>query len=95
MGDYVTILLEDCQYPTYYWQWFPPKVPDGQPVRLTFMPTDNIGLPLKVVAICLPFIAVENAQQEKQSLDLRQCELGRLSEDYVAATWAKSPSATP
>jgi len=92
VGDFVAILLEDCQYPTHYWVWFSPDVPEGQPVRLTFMPTDDIGVPLKVAAICLPFIAVENADGEKRSLDLRQCKLGRLTEDYVAATWAKSQS---
>lgn len=92
VGDFVTILLTDCQFPTHFWQWFPPKVPEGQPVTLTFMPSDNIGVPLKVVAICLPFVAVENADEEQRSLDIRQCKLGWLSKDYVAVTWSKSPS---
>ena len=46
---------------------------------------DEIGMPFKVKAVCLPFVLVEPASGRPRSLELRVCQLARLDRQYTKA----------
>ena len=48
---------------------------------------DDAGTPLKVKAICLPFVFVKAPNGEGRILDMRRCHLVRLSSDYARSVW--------
>ena len=48
--------------------------------------TDDCGLPLKVKAICLPFVFVKKPCGKHRTLDFRQQRLVR-SPDYASVVW--------
>lgn len=54
-----------------------------EPVRTVWLPTENAGVPLRVVEVCLPFVLVEQPDGKHQTLDTRRYRLARLSERYA------------
>lgn len=82
-GDFVAILRQRYEYVSYL--WFRELCDPSEPVRITFLPTRNVGEPLKVLSVCLPFVAVSSKHAGKFAVDVRTCELGRLDEEFVRA----------
>jgi hypothetical protein len=85
-GDYVALLHEICDYPSFYWCADSTLLPPDQPVRIRFTPNDE-SIPLKVKSVCLPFVLVMMPWRGKRTLDLRKCRLARLDKRYAAAAW--------
>jgi hypothetical protein len=85
-GDYVSILHEIVELPSYYWNCEAWTHPPEQPVRLRWR-TADCGLPLKVKAVCLPFVFVKKPCGEHRTLDVRQHALVRLTRAYGRAVW--------
>ena len=85
-GDFVAILSETREY---LWSCDTHAMPPSQPVRLQWQAWDG-GTPLKVKAICLPFVFVRTPRGKHQTLDIRQCQLVRLDPDYAKLVCAKS-----
>jgi hypothetical protein len=79
-GDYVTVLNATYEVPSYMWDQA--MLPANELVRLKFIPSDA-GVPLKVFAVCLPFIYGKTATDDVRTLDLRRQQIVRL--DRVAA----------
>ncbi len=46
---------------------------------------DFAGDPLRITAICLPWIAVVNQWQQRMSIDVRSWKVKRISKEFVAA----------
>jgi hypothetical protein len=86
-GDFVSILYEIVELPSYYWwcsdTW---ALPPEQPVRLKWRTTD-CGLPLKVKAVCLPFVFVKKPCGQHRTLDMRHHALVRLTPQYGRTVW--------
>ena len=83
VGDNVALLQVGFEFPTFLWN---DSCHDRDtPVRISFRPHQSIGEPLKVLAVCLPFIVVSNTYQRRFAVDIRACRLGRLNADYVRA----------
>jgi hypothetical protein len=81
-GDYVSILYEIVEYPSFFWSCDPQLLTPGEPVAIRRLPSD-CGTPLKVKAICLPFVFVKLPSGEHRTLDVRQHRLVRLSRSYA------------
>lgn len=78
-GDYVAVLSVVHEYPSFFWCGDSGLLPREEPVRLQLMQDD--GTPLKIKAICLPFVFVKDAHGKHRTLDIRLCRLARLSTD--------------
>lgn len=85
-GDFVSILNEVVEYPSFLWWCDPQLLAPNEPVRVKWRAPDE-GTPLKVKAICLPFLFVKAPSGQHRTLDLRQCQLVRLREDYAQMVW--------
>ncbi|HEX5105717.1 MAG TPA: hypothetical protein VFV87_17980 [Pirellulaceae bacterium] len=86
-GDYVAILHEVVEWPSFFWCAADPHLlPPDQPVRLATR-SSEAGTPLKVKAISLPFVLVKKPCGEHLALDVRQHRLVRLSADYAREAW--------
>jgi len=85
-GDFVSVLYEILEYPSFYWTCDSQLLPPDELVRLECRSSDG-GTPLKVKAICLPFVFVKKPCGEHRTLDLRQHRLVRLSRDYARPVW--------
>jgi hypothetical protein len=84
-GDYVSILNEVVEFPTCCWLELPARVAE-EPVRVRFMSLDA-GIPLKVQAICLPFVFVRHPNGRLETLDVRRLQLVRLGRCYARVVW--------
>jgi hypothetical protein len=85
-GDFVSILSEVVEFPSFFWSCDPQLVPPNEPVRM-HCNTSDCGQPLKVKAICLPFIFVKKPCGRHRTLDVRQQRLVRLDPDYARPVW--------
>lgn len=75
-GDYVAVLTQIVEFPSFFWDSCTSTSP-GELVRMQVIPQDA-GTPLKVVAICLPFVYVRHPQGMLHTLDTRKAQLARL-----------------
>jgi len=94
-GDYVAILSEIIELPTFFWH---DSLPYGREelVRLRRMPTRD-RLPMKVKAVCLPFVFVKLPSGQFETIDVRLASLVRLEKRYAKTVWKKlqAPRPTP
>ena len=87
-GDIVAILDEIYELPSFLWSCDTHLLPPQEPVRMKWRTTDN-GRPLKVKAICLPFLLVKAPCGKAETLDVRKCQLVRLNRNYAKRVWKK------
>ncbi len=85
-GDFVTVLIETIEMPSYLWcGWGAPLAAD-EPVRIHYAPSDA-GQPYRVITACLPFVYVKQPQGDIHCFDTRQVELVRLDPDSGRLAW--------
>lgn len=89
VGDYVSLLHVYYDVPSFFWCCDAVTMPVEELVRLRCLP-ENGGLPLKVKAVCLPFLVVKHPAGGKRFLDVRKVRLARLDDEYAAAAWKVS-----
>ncbi len=82
-GDYVVLLEQMFEYPSYLWCGDAQLESRDQPVRITWMMRG--GRPMRIESICLPFLLVKPIGDEHEVLDVRSCRLARPTADYVHA----------
>ena len=85
-GDFVGVLSEVHEYPSFFWCSDAHLHPPGEPVRMVCRASDG-GTPLKVKAICLPFVFVKTPAGQHRLLDVRQHRLVRLAPEYAEPVW--------
>ena len=85
-GDFVAALNTTFELPSFLWCCDGLSLQPDEPVRMQFCAV-NAGVPLKIKAICLPFIFARFPGQKSQILDVRQTQLVRLNRDYARAVW--------
>lgn len=85
-GDYVAILNEIREYPSFLWCLDTLLSPPHEPVRVQWS-AEEVGTPLKVKAVCLPFVFVKAPCRVYRTLDMRQCKVVRLSRGYARLVW--------
>ena len=79
-GDFVTLLYVIKEWPTWYWD--DDLQSRQEPVQVRMTPQDE-PRPLKVLAVCLPFVLVEPPRGREQTLDVRKCRLARLDRRFA------------
>jgi hypothetical protein len=85
-GDYVAVLDEVVEFPSWYWCDEPVLTGREEVVRVRYTPRDD-ALPMKVRAVCLPFVLVREPCGRERTLDVRRCRLARLHSDFAEASW--------
>jgi hypothetical protein len=85
-GDYVALLYEVFEYPSWFWCDDSALLPREEVVRIRYTPRDEAA-PLKVRAVCLPFVLVREPSGRERTLDVRRVRLARLDREYAAAAW--------
>ncbi len=85
-GDFVGILHEIVEWPSFFWSCDGQLLPPDELVRIACRASDG-GTPLKVKAICLPFVFVKKPCGQHRILDVRQHRLVRLSREYAKPVW--------
>jgi hypothetical protein len=85
-GDYVTILSEIIELPSYLWDCSGISQPIDELVRLRYLPS-AAGEPHRVVAVCLPFVYAKRPKGNLIALDTRQQQLVRLDRDTGRSLW--------
>jgi hypothetical protein len=85
-GDFVTILNEVVELPSFLWCSSPVSLAPEEPVRIRFI-TSDAGQPRKVIGICLPFIYARTPDGSVTTIDTRQCQLVRLDQGCASAVW--------
>jgi hypothetical protein len=87
MGDFVTLLHEFTETPSYYWYTDSSLEARNEVVRMRCLPSADGGTPLQVESICLPFILVKHPSGEVRSIDLRRFRVARLTNNYASQAW--------
>lgn len=85
-GDYVALLHETYELPSFYWCADAALLPVERPVRIRCVPREDQA-PLRVKHVCLPFVLVKSPQGVCRTLDLRLRHLARLDSAYGRAAW--------
>ncbi len=88
-GDFVATLNVVCEYPSFFWNCDGSGVPVNEPVKIRFQASDS-GTPLKIEAICLPFVFVKTSDGNSRTLDVRKVQLVRLDSAYAKTVWKRS-----
>jgi hypothetical protein len=82
-GDFVAIRSEIVEWPSFLWCDSAVVQPD-ELVRIRQIPAGS-GMPLKVKAVCLPFVLARSPLGNVEILDVRRVDLARLDERYAKA----------
>lgn len=90
-GDYVALLTETVDVPSYLWDRCETALSPHELVSLKLIPEDA-GQPLKVVAVCLPFVYVQTPNLETATVDTRRASLVRLDRKCAKVVWKKLKS---
>jgi hypothetical protein len=85
-GDFVSVLHEIVEWPSFYWPCEAQLLPPGELVRIQTRP-DCSGQPLKVKSLCLPFVFVKTPPGPHRILDIRHHTLVRLTPHYARLVW--------
>jgi hypothetical protein len=93
-GDFVAILSEIDEWPSFFWCCDSGMWPRDEPVRLRRLGAGDAS-PLKIQSICLPFVFVKTSANTYRTLDVRLCQLARLSPVYAKKVLKKLRKKTP
>jgi hypothetical protein len=85
-GDFVAVLDETHEIPSFWWSADAALLPPDVPVRMRLVPRDECR-PLKVKSICLPYVLVKQPCGNQRTLDLRTCRLARLDRRFAKLAW--------
>ncbi len=85
-GDYVTVLNEIVELPSFLWSCSSVSLAADEPVRTRYLPRDA-GQPYKVIAVCLPFVYTKRPRGGVVAIDTRQQQLVRLDYDSGRSVW--------
>lgn len=84
-GDWVALLNQFVELPSYMWCDSIALSPHEM-VRLKYAPSEA-GQPLRIVAICLPFVYAKSPGDMLITIDTRQAQLVRLDRKCARSVW--------
>ena len=90
-GDYVSLLNETVDFPSFLWDSCGATLSPHELVRLRVIPA-KAGHPLKVFAICLPFVYAKTPRGEMATLDTWRAQLVRLNRKCAKVIWKELQS---
>lgn len=78
IGAHIVILQQIHEYPSFLWCGESTLFKPEQPVRITMLPCEPE--PLRVRAICLPYVLVKSPRGERRMIDVREVSVGVIPE---------------
>jgi len=90
-GDYVSLLNETVDFPSFLWDSCGATLSPHELVRLKVIPV-TAGRPLKVIAICLPFVYAKMPGGKMSTIDTRRTQLVRLNRKCARVIWKELQS---
>ncbi len=78
IGDFIAPLTRTYELPSYLWN----DAYTNEIVRLQITAHDA-GRPMKVKAICLPFVYVSLRKKKRQIIDVRTTQIARVDKHYA------------
>ena len=91
IGDYITVLNELYELPSFLWGCTGESLPAGEPVKVQFM-SRNAGVPHQVKQVCLPFVYAKTPQNKLVTFDIRRHNLVRLHRKSARSIWSDMTS---
>lgn len=85
-GDFVATFTQTTEWPSFLWGGGDYSLSPHELVRLRYTPSDA-GQPLKVIAICLPFVYAVKPDRTPVTVDLRRTQLVRLEPTCARKVW--------
>lgn len=85
-GDYVAVLSEIVELPSFLWNCSGISMPIDEPVRLRYLPS-SAGEPHRVVTVCLPFVYAKRPKGKLIAFDIRQQQLVRIDRTSGRSLW--------
>jgi hypothetical protein len=85
-GDFIAVMNEIVEFPSYLWSGCDVSLPSDELVRLRHLPSDA-GEPRKVISVCLPFVYAKEPNGSVVTLDVRRHQLMRLDRSCARAAW--------
>jgi hypothetical protein len=79
VGEYIAILNDTYEYPSFLWDRCAVTLPASEPVRVRYA-SSRAGKPIKIAAICLPFVYGKNPDGAMEIIDLRRAQIVRLDQ---------------
>jgi hypothetical protein len=92
-GDYVALLNETVGFPSFLWDACGASLSPYELVRVKVIPS-TAGHPLRVIAICLPFVYAKTPGGETVTIDTRQMQLVKLHRKCAKVIWKELRLAT-
>lgn len=86
LGDFVSVLNEVFELPSFLWSCSGAVLSADEPVRSRYMPCEA-GQPCKVKAVCLPFVYARRVHGSMVTFDLRRHQLVRLDPKMSKSVW--------
>ena len=90
-GDYVAVMNEIIELPSFLWSCSGASLAADEPVRVRYVARDA-GEPYKVIGVCLPFVYAKTHRGRVVVIDTRQRQLVRLDQDCASTVWQKMKS---
>ncbi len=81
VGDFIAITRSLIESPSFLWCCDATLQKREDLVRLWLMPTD-IQPPLKVCAVCLPFVLTKSVDRRSRLVDLRKVQIVRVDPKF-------------
>lgn len=85
-GDFVAVLNEIVEFPSFLWDCCAASPSSDEPVRIAYRASDA-GEPKEVIGVCLPFVYVRTHDGSVATIDTRQRQLVRLDADCARTIW--------
>ena len=92
-GDFVAVMSEIVELPSFLWDSTAASLAPDETVRLRLVPADA-GQPYKVIAVCLPFVYVKTHRGSVVIIDSRRRQLVRLDYHCARGVWKKLKSSS-
>lgn len=86
VGNFITVLSEVIELPSFLWNCSDVSLTPDEPVRTRILPRQP-GVLLKVEAVCLPFVYARYASGYVCAFDIRQQQLVRLDPTSAEHIW--------
>ncbi len=85
-GDFVAVMNEIVELPSFLWSCSGVSLAPDEPVRIRYVASDA-GQPYKVIGVCLPFVYAKTHRGRVVVIDTRQRQLVRLDQDCARTVW--------
>jgi hypothetical protein len=87
-GDFITVLNEFIELPSFLWCGSGFTLPPNEPVRTRRLPQDA-GRPHKVFAVCLPYVYANDPDERLVVFDTSRQQLVRLGRGTGRRIWRR------